>query len=165
MTAAIVVLTAVLVLVTGYYAWQTRRAVQTAEKAVRLALAPLIVPRGDFDHNQLLQGPQHTPLEIYNPGPGAAFEVTVEASYQNYVLAGRLEVLGTRESALVSLKVTSDQRTYPQASPSDFDLFVALTFHDALGREFHTTAKWAYVRKDAPSRYWYDIKVEGPDLR
>ena len=165
MTAAIVVLTAVLVLVTGYYAWQTRRAVQTAEKTVRLTLAPLIVPRGDFDHNRLLKHPYYTPLEIYNAGPGAAFEVLVEASFQNYVLAGRLEVLGARESAPVSLEVTSDQRTYPQAEPSDFELSVALTFHDALGREFHTTANWAYVRKDAPSRHWYNIKVEGPDLR
>jgi len=72
----VVVLTAALVIVTGYYAWQNRQMVQE----MRASRAIAVMPRLAITMTHI--GPDIWFPTIVNVGPGAALEVDVEIALQ-----------------------------------------------------------------------------------
>jgi hypothetical protein len=66
------ILTGALVVLTGYYAWQTRRMVGEMERARQASLLPKLGVHLDF------RGPNYAELAITNVGLGPAFDVNVE---------------------------------------------------------------------------------------
>jgi hypothetical protein len=71
-TSAVLWLTAALVLITGYYAWQTRRMVSEMERARGAQLMPRLV----LDMKRL--GAGNALLRVTNAGPGPALNVDVQ---------------------------------------------------------------------------------------
>lgn len=70
------ILTAVLVLVTGYYAWQTQEMVQEMRRARGVQVMPRLMP------SLRLVGGGHCFPRLLNVGPGSALMVDVEISYE-----------------------------------------------------------------------------------
>jgi hypothetical protein len=69
------VLTAVLVAITGYYAWQTRQTVEELRRTRAVAVLPRLVLR------MCDVGPTTSFIEVMNVGPGPAIDVNVDVSF------------------------------------------------------------------------------------
>lgn len=74
--AAIIVMTAALVLVTAYYAWQNRQMVQEMRAARAVSVLPKVVVRWTY------VGPGIGLPHITNVGVGAALDVDVELAFE-----------------------------------------------------------------------------------
>jgi hypothetical protein len=142
----------------------TWRSVNVSQKAIRADFIPLVVPRGEFGTSTVSAPPPQYETVIYNAGRGPAFDVGIEAAFQNYCLVARAEVLGPGDTDTVRFAVLRDDRQYPQTRMEDSDLALTIKCQDALGRAFRTEAGWACQREQRPGRYWYGVRVSGPDL-
>jgi hypothetical protein len=149
---------------TAVLAFFTWRSVQVSQRALRADLIPLLVPTRALDTTIVSGPPPHYGTALRNVGRGSAFDVDIRATFQNYEFVARAGVVGPGQEEIVHFAVQSDVRQYPQTRVEDFDGALSVVCHDALGRTFQTRANWAYQRSEGPRRYWYGVRVSGPDL-
>lgn len=152
-------LTAVLVLITGYYAWQNRRMVGEMRRA-RLAV---LVPKLALEFHYL--GPMTATVAIQNVGPGAALDIDVRLIYEPVQAGQEAPERRWRRNVLASgeqfdfLDPAGIQNNIGALSSKYKAIRLVGTMKDAIGSKhtveesFEDLAEWWEVLQQAHARW------------
>ena len=126
MTIAAIILTAALVLITAYYAWQTNRTVEELRKARSANIVPRITLSFDY------LGPKLAFLVIANNGIGPAIDVRAEIRYEpgGPTKVWKAPVMTPGERHRMRLP---DREDPPEAPVPYESVFFSARYRDALG--------------------------------
>lgn len=140
---AIVVLTAALVLVTAYYAWQNRQMVQEMRAARAVSILPKVVVRWTY------VGPGVGFPHITNVGVGAALDVNVELSFEpggGFKRRWRAAVLTPGDGSDFLLRAPGGFASLDDLTTAHETMHLVGTCRDALGAE-HTIDESIEIRE------------------
>ncbi len=123
---AIVILTGVLVFVTGYYAWQTKRTVDELRRARGVAILPRLTVSAEFP------GPKFMWVVLLNGGIGPALDVDLRISYKpiGFVAPWKAPVMMAGERRRL---IPPDSFRNPSELGPDAEVRVIGTYNDAMG--------------------------------
>lgn len=130
----LVIVTAVLTVLTGFYAFQTKRTVQVMEKAARMEFLPMI--KGHLP----MKGPVNLDFRISNVGKGPASDVRV-----NFTVIGRNTVTRTWRQPLlipngfqdffIPISENEEKSDVPYFEDNKTRIEISALYKDILGNE------------------------------
>jgi hypothetical protein len=126
------IVTVVLVILTGFYAFQTKKTVQVLEKATKMEFLPRI--KGHLH----MMGPVNVDFRISNVGKGSASVVQV-----NFLVIGRNTVKRTwtqplftpnqYQDFLIPVSENEEQSSIPYFEENETKIQITATYNDILG--------------------------------
>lgn len=140
---AIIVLTAALVLVTAYYAWQNRQMVQEMRAARAVSILPKVVVRWTY------VGPGVGFPHITNVGVGAALDVDVELAFEpggGFKRRWRSAVLTPGDGSDFLLRTPGGFASLDELTQTHETMHLSGSCRDALGNE-HTINETVEIRE------------------